>query len=126
MADAKTTKFPFQELIEDNKLSITELPAKTQELINKFPSITDADAQDSMSIRIYGQIDDYMEKKIEAEKAEKTKAKIAETKKKKTTLDVSGAATAKSAEELAAEEAAKAKTDAPKTRSIMDTIYGRK
>lgn len=122
----KTNKFPFQELIEDNKLSITELPAKTQELINKFPSITDADAQDAMSLRIYGQIDDYMEKKIETEKLEKTKAKIAEGKKKKAGLDVSTAATAKTPEELAAEEAAKAKTEAPKTRSLMDTIYGRK
>lgn len=126
MADAKTTKFPFQELIEDNKLSITELPAKTQELINKFPSITDADAQDAMSLRIYGQIDDYMEKKIENEKLEKTKAKIAEGKKKKQGLDVSAAATAKTPEQEAEEKRLAEEAAKPKTRSIMDTIYGRK
>ena len=128
MADAKT-KFPHQELIEDNKVVITELPKKTQELIEKFPAITDADAQDSMSIRIYGQIEDYLEAKADKEKQEKTKGKIAEGKAKKKGLDVSGAQTAKSPEELAKEEeAAKKAAEAAGTapRSLMNRIYGRK
>lgn len=129
MIETKNPKFPFQELIEDNKVVITELPTKTQELISKFPSITDPDAQDSMNLRIYGQIDDFLEAKAEKEKQEKTKAKIAEGKKKKQTLDVSSASTAKTPEQLAAEKAAEdAKNGKPaeKKGGLMDFVFGRK
>ena len=111
----------------DNKITTAELPQKTQDLIAKFPSLTDKDAQEAMDEKIYGQIDDYLEAKVAKEKSDKVKGKIADQKKKKAGLDVSTAATAKTPEQLAAEEAAKNGTEGgeKKTRSVFDRIYGR-
>lgn len=128
MADAKTTTWPHQDLLNDNKVNVADLPQKVQDKIAKFALLTDKDAQEAMDESLYGAIDDFLEDKAKKEKAEKTKQKVADHKKKKEGIDVSGAATAKSPEELAAEEAAKKATEGgeKKTRSVFDTIYGRK
>lgn len=128
MSNETATTWPHQDFIKDNNITLTELPQKTQDKIAKFSSLTEKEAMEAMDEQIYGQIDDYLEAKVAKEKAEKVKGKIADQKKKKAGLDVSTAATAKTPEQLAAEEAAKNGTEGgeKKTRSVFDTIYGRK
>lgn len=126
--ETTSATWPHQDYIKDNNLSLTELPQKTQDLIAKFSALTDKDAQEAMDEKIYGQVDDYLEAKVAKEKMEKVKGKIAEQKKKKTTLDVSGADTAKTPEQEAAEKkAAEEAANKPKSGGLMSKIYpGRK
>jgi hypothetical protein len=125
---ANKNTYPFEDLIRDNSVVVTELPKKTQDLISKFPAITDNDAKDAMDQKIYLQVKDFLE-----EKADTTK-KAEETKKvKKDGIDVSKADTAtktganETPEEKAAREAKeKTAAAAPKPNSIMSTILGRR
>ena len=128
MADAKTgQKWPHMEIIEDNKVVVTELPQKVQDKIAKFASLTDVDSQEAMDATIYGAVDDFLEDKAKKEKATKNKEKVAEHKKKKAGIDVSSATTALSPEELAKKEKeASDAAAAAKPRTVFDTIYGRK
>lgn len=91
----KTTTWPHQDLLAENNIVVTELPKKTQELLEKFKTLTDADAQDAMDEKLYGQIEDHVEEKAKKEKENKVKEKVAAHKeKKKATIDVSKADTA--------------------------------
>ena len=91
----KTTTFPHQDLLAENKVVVAELPKKTQELLEKFKTLTDSDAQDAMDEKLYGQIEDHVEEKAKKEKEAKVKEKVAAHKeKKKATNDVSKADTA--------------------------------
>ncbi len=129
MAETKTTvTFPHQDLINDNKVNVSELPQKVQDKIAKFSSLTEKESQEAMDESIYGSVEDFLEAKAKAEKANKTKANIAEHKKKKAGIDVSSANTAKTPEELAKEEeAARKAADAAKPRTVFNAIYpGRK
>ena len=125
MAEKKNT-YPFEDLIKDNNVVVTELPKKTQDLIAKFPSITDEDAKDAMDQKIYIQVSDFLEEKAKNTKDAADKTKHAEAKKKKEGVDISKADTAAVTEtpEQKAEREKAAAT--PKTRSVFDTIYGRK
>jgi hypothetical protein len=127
MADAKTTTWPHQDLLNDNKINVADLPQKVQDKITKFALLTDKDAQEAMDESLYGAIDDFLEDKAKKEKSEKTKQKVADHKKKKEGIDVSGAATAKSAEDLSKEEEERKKKEGEtKPKTMMDRIYGRK
>jgi hypothetical protein len=127
---ANKNTYPFEDLIRDNSVVVTELPKKTQDLIAKFPAITDNDAKDAMDQKIYLQIKDFLEEKADAtKKAEEEKTK----KTKKDGIDVSKADTAtktranETPEEKAAREAKeRTAAAAPKPNSIMGTILGRR
>ena len=126
----ETNTWPHQDLISDNKINVSELPQKTQDLITKFAAITDKDSKEAMDERIYGQIDDFLEDKAAKEKEAKTKEKVkAHKEKKKASIDVSSAATAKSPEQLAAEKKAEDEKNgkpAEKKGGLMDFVFGRK
>lgn len=126
----KTTTFPHQDLLNDNKVVIAELPKKTQDLIEKFKTLTDADAQDAMDEKIYGQVEDHLEEKAKKEKEAKVKQKVAEHKeKKKASADVSKAETAAGAGAGAAGAGAGAGTPPPppaEKKSALGFLFGKK
>lgn len=124
-----TNTYPHQDILKDNSVNVTELPQKTQDLIAKFSALTDDDAKEAMDLKIYGQIEDYLEDKAKKEKEEKLKAKVNAHKEKKKAgnLDVSGAATAKTKEQEEAERAAaQAKANTDKKGGLMNFVFGRK
>ncbi len=121
---ASTGTFTHQDLLKDNSINVADLPAKTQELIKKFALLDDADSQDAMDLKIYSQVDDFLDAKKAAAKDAAIKTKHAEAKAKKG-IDVSKADTTKTPEQLAAEKA-KEDAAAPKTRSLFDVAFGRK
>ena len=90
---SKTSTFPHQDLLNDSKVVVSELPQKTQDLIAKFATLTDSDAQDAMDEKLYGQIEDHLEEKAKKEKDAKVKQKVADHKEKKK-LSVANAETA--------------------------------
>lgn len=88
--------YPHEDLITNNGINVADLKEGTRKLIEKFKTETDLDKKDALDEKIYGQIDDFMEDKKQAEKTAAVKAKVTahkEDKKKKAT-DVSAAATA--------------------------------
>jgi len=126
----ETNTYPHADLITDNKINVTELPQKTQDLLTKFTALTDPDAKEAMDEKLYGLIDDFLEDKAKKEKEAKTKEKVKDHKeKKKAGLDVSSAATAKTPEQLAAEKAAEDLKNgkAPEKKGgLFNFAFGRK
>lgn len=122
------TKFPHEDLLQDNSVVVTELPQKTQTLLTKFASETDSDKKDAMDEILYGQIDDFLEAKVAKAKAEATKAKVTAHKEKKkagaSKLDVSSASTAKTPEQEAADKAKQAADDKAKNPGLLKKYYG--
>ena len=117
---SKSTSAPHEDLLTDNKVTVTDLPQKTQTLLEKYKAETDEDKKETMDESLYGQIEDYLEDKATKEKAAKNKEKVAEHKKKK--LDVSQAATATGKD---GKNGSKDGEEKPKQRSVLNTIFGR-
>lgn len=90
---AESTTYPHEDFIVDNKINAAELPEKTNKLIEKFKAETDEDKKDALDLQLCGQVEDFVEARDKAAKAEKVKEKVAAHKEKKK-LDVSKAATA--------------------------------
>lgn len=111
------TQSTHQKLMADNSVTVTDLAAKTQRLIEKFEAETDADRKETLDEKIFSDVDDFIEAREKAKKAEEKKGKFADTKKK---LDVSAAATA-TGNQPAATTAAPAKE-----KSFMGRVFGRK
>ena len=136
MAD---TKYPHQDLLHDNKIEVSALPQKTQDLITKFGTLTDDDAKDALDEKLYGLIEDHMEDIKEKEKAAKTKAKVAAHKEKKaeekkkptpakSKIDVKNAETATGDDDDdepgASKKPTKKDDKQPTSRGVLRTIFG--
>jgi TRAP-type C4-dicarboxylate transport system substrate-binding protein len=108
---------PHQDLMSTNGITAAELPAKTQRLIEKFAAETDEDRKETLDEKIFSDVDDFIEAKAKAAKAEEKKGKREEVKKK---IDVSTAATA------TGNQTATTATDPVKAKSFMGRVLGRK
>lgn len=93
MSDKKTTSWPHQDLMAQSNVTAADLPEKTQKKIAKFATVTDDDVKESLDETIFGEIEDFIEKRDKEAKSAATKAKRDEFK-KKAADDVSTAATA--------------------------------
>lgn len=93
---AGSTSWSHQDLITDNQIDVATLPEKTQRKLKKFADATDDDQKDALDIVIFGEIDEIVEAKKEADKLAATKVKRDEHNKGKTATpkSVAGAPTA--------------------------------
>lgn len=108
------TTYPHQDSLNEHKITVNELPEKTQKLIKKFTEAKDEETKEALDEKIFGDIEDFVEAKEKQQKEEAKKKKHAEFKNKK--VDVSNAPTA---------AGKPAKPTAPATPSFTTRFFGR-